>query len=144
MLKRTAAWAAAQRRPLLIGLALALALVLTADHPSTPVFAGGVLESNADGVSVSGRLVDPLGEPVHEAEVAAFINDSDEAVAETTSQEDGSFLLDLPPDKLSSVAVEVIRPHFKSLELELDAEEIAQLNAGCSVLVGTVWLFIRF
>ena len=24
------------------------------------------------------------------------------------------------------------------------AEEIAQLNAGCSVLVGTIWLLIRF
>jgi Na+/H+ antiporter NhaD/arsenite permease-like protein len=38
------------------------------------------------------------------------------------------------------VGVEVVRPHFKSLEVELGAEEIAQLNAGCSVRLDDIEL----
>jgi Na+/H+ antiporter NhaD/arsenite permease-like protein len=117
----------------LIILALVWGVALSVDHLSTPVWAGGALESDAGSVSLSGRIVDPLGEAVHEAEVLALVNHDEMPAADTSSQEDGSFLLDLPADQFKTVVVEIVRPHFEPMELHLGSTEITQLNAGCSV-----------
>jgi Na+/H+ antiporter NhaD/arsenite permease-like protein len=140
MLKRAVAWAKAQRRILLIGLALTTALMLATAQLSSRVTAGGAVESEAEGTSIAGRLLDPLGEPIHEAEVAVFVNGSSEPAADTISQEDGSFLLDLPSAQFRSVMVEVVRPHFETQELHLEPSKIAQLNAGFSIRLDDIQL----
>jgi Na+/H+ antiporter NhaD/arsenite permease-like protein len=91
---------------------------------------GGAPLSEMDGPSLSGRLIDPLGEPIHDAEVTALVGEGGEPWAHTASQMDGSFLIDLPPDDYGTMALEVARPHFETVELPLDAADVAQLNAG--------------
>jgi Na+/H+ antiporter NhaD/arsenite permease-like protein len=125
-------------------LVLALALVPSLNYPPAAVLAQeGTPESEAQGASLSGRVVDPLGEAVHEAHVSALINGSQEPAAETTSQEDGIFLLDLPPGALKTVVVEITRPHFKEMEQPLDPAEVAQLNAGCALRLSDIELARR-
>ena len=90
-------------------------------------------ESGEHGASLSGRLVDSLGEPVHDAEVWAFVNGEHEPAGETTSQEDGSYLLDLPQTAFQSVVVRMVRPHFQSVEIVLGDEEVGQLSLAGSL-----------
>jgi Na+/H+ antiporter NhaD/arsenite permease-like protein len=85
-------------------------------------------EPAAGEVTLSGWLIDPLGEPIHEAELSAWVNDAQEAMAHATSQADGSFVLALPPTQFDSVTIEIDRPHFQSASLSLGATQLAQLN----------------
>ncbi len=82
------------RRWLFLG-ALALALVCILISVGAQEGAQNVGDG---GPSISGRLVDPLGEPIHDANVAVRANGASEPVAHTESQEDGSFLLALPAE----------------------------------------------
>jgi Na+/H+ antiporter NhaD/arsenite permease-like protein len=112
--------------------------------PSAPVRAQtGGHESEAEGPSISGRLVDPLGEPVHDAEVWVLVNSNDEQAVHTESQSDGSFLLDLPLGELETVAVGVTRPHFEPQNLQLAPDDVARLNACESVRLDDIELARR-
>ncbi len=137
MLKRLTAQARARRWVLPANvaaiLAMALAWTMSCDHLPAWVRAEGLLESGAGGPSLSGRLLDPLGEPVHEADVSVLINGHEEPAAEATSQEDGTFVLDLPPGALKTVVVQIIRPHYHAMEQPLESEDVTRLNTGCSV-----------
>jgi Na+/H+ antiporter NhaD/arsenite permease-like protein len=124
----------AQRWMLLGILTLALALKLTADgQPALVRAQEGTLESDSAGPSLSGRVVDPLGEPVLDAEVSVFEQGLESPLAQTTSQADGSYLVDLTPVTVNTVVVEMDRPHFEPLEVHLEATDVAHLNAGESV-----------
>lgn len=134
MLRHIVARNEVQRWTLLGILALALILKLTIDRPPALVRAQeDALELDSAGPSLSGRVVDPLGEPVRDAEVSVLEQGVEAPLAQTASQADGSYLADLPPVNLSSVVVEVDRPHFEPLEVHLEATEVALLNAGKSV-----------
>ena len=133
MFKRLIEQAMNLRRMILVLLVLGLGLALSTDYLPPLIRAAAKSEPDPDGASVSGRLVDSLGEAIHEAEVAALVNDAHEPAAEVASQEDGSFLLDLPLAGYQSVVVKVVRPHFKTMAIHLEPAEIAQLNVGGSV-----------
>lgn len=133
MQKRTIAQAGVWRWILMGILALSLPLVLSIDDAQATIWAQETPTSNTAGVSLSGRLLDSLGEPVPEAEIAVLLNGGGEPVAEGTSQEDGSFLLHLPAGEIRAVVVEIARPHFRPLELHLAETEVAQLDLGCAV-----------
>jgi Na+/H+ antiporter NhaD/arsenite permease-like protein len=134
MLRHMVARPKAQRGMLLGILALALALKLTIDRPPALVRAQeGTLESDSAGRSLSGRVVDPLGEPVRDAEVSVFEQGLESPVTQTTSQADGSYLVDLPPVRFDTVLVEMDRPHFEPLEAHLEASDVVLLNAGKSI-----------
>jgi Na+/H+ antiporter NhaD/arsenite permease-like protein len=134
MLRHMVARPKAQRGMLLGILALALALKLTIDRPPALVRAQeGTLESDSAGRSLSGRVVDPLGEPVRDAEVSVFEQGLESPVTQTTSQADGSYLVDLPPVRFDTVFVEMDRPHFEPLEAHLEASDVVLLNAGKSI-----------
>ena len=133
MFKRLIEQAMNLRRMILVLLVLGLGLALSTDYLPPLIRAAAKSEPDPDGASVSGRLVDSLGEAIHEAEVAALVNGAHEPAAEVASQEDGSFLLDLPQAGYQSVVVKVVRPHFKTMEMHLEPAEIAQLNVGGSV-----------
>jgi Na+/H+ antiporter NhaD/arsenite permease-like protein len=128
----------ARRWILLFVLALALVVGLSAGGLLSPIWAqyetpDGALVPQADGPSLSGRLVDPLGEPIHDADVSALAAPGGEPLAHTASQMDGSFLIDLPTGEYGTMALEIARPHFETLELPLDAAEVALLNMGNAV-----------
>ncbi len=86
-----------------------------------------------EAAGLSGRVVDPLGEPVHDAEVTALANGGAEPIAHSASQFDGTFLINLPQDQYSKVVIQIERPHFQPSELELDAAALAHLNECGSV-----------
>ncbi len=110
------------------------ALVLALGCLFIPVWAqGGTGESGHAGPAIAGRLVDPLGEPIHDADVAARANGADEPVAHTESQGDGSFLLALPADTFEALELESTRPHFQPVPITLKPEQLAELNAGGTV-----------
>jgi Na+/H+ antiporter NhaD/arsenite permease-like protein len=61
-------------------------------------------------------------------------------VAEAASQQDGSYLLDLPPGEYAALRVEISRPHFQSHEIDLEPAAMAQLSAGQPVRLEDVTL----
>ncbi len=121
---------------LLAVLGLALGITLRPWGLAGPVRA----QEQVGGASVSGRVLDSLGEPVHDAEVLALVGKPGTAVAETTTQQDGSFLLDLPQGDYGALTIEMARPHFEEQEIELHPAAVDQLAAGQSVRLGDVLL----
>ena len=144
MHKRFVPSARAQRWLLLIILGVALALMTSADLPRSFALAPEVgNEPTQAGRSLGGRLLDPQGEPVHDAEVSVWIQGRGEPVTRVTSQRDGSFLADLPPGDLASVVIEITRPHFRPLEYRPDGESVAELESGGSVRLPDIELTRR-
>ncbi len=141
MLNQIAALIRTRWKVLLIILVLAPGLIPVPRQ--TPVLAqeeGSTASSGAESMGLSGRLVDPLGEPVHDAEVLVLVNGSDEPVAHGVSQVDGSFVIDLPRELYTAVAIKVARPHFQSIDQELEATELDQLNEYGSVQLADIAL----
>jgi Na+/H+ antiporter NhaD/arsenite permease-like protein len=139
-----------QRSSLLFILALALLLLLSHEPPPTAVYASGVargegrsLQEEAP-VSLAGRVLDPQGEPVKGAAVELILNgmpagqnaqeEPVQPAAET--QADGTFVVDLPAGAsgaIDALRLEISRPHFKSLEWQVDSDDLARLNQGDSL-----------
>ena len=89
----------------------------------TPTFA-----SNADtGFLITGRLIDSQGQPIIAADVIAYVTSEEESIAETESQEDGSWVLKLEqlPEE---VTVRNHRYHFAYQEIEINAVHGPQGN----------------
>ena len=55
--------------------------------------------------ALAGRVIDSQGEPVHGAEVAAYLNKEEEPTVVSESQPDGVFVLDLPDDAIGSLRI---------------------------------------
>jgi len=104
------------------------AILLLPGRDSAPVV-------RAEGpVSLSGRLLDPQGQPVHGAEVLVREEAGAEPIAKAESQHDGTFVVDLPAGQFSPpLIIKIDRPHFQSLETELEPEDVTRLNAGESL-----------
>ena len=99
-----------QRWLLLITLLLGAIMVLPGRDSAPVVRAEGP-------VSLSGRLLDPQGQPVHGAEVLVREGVGDELIAKAESQHDGTFVVDLPAGQFSPpLIIKIDRPHFQSLE----------------------------
>jgi Na+/H+ antiporter NhaD/arsenite permease-like protein len=134
MVERGIAQARDRRWMLLAVLALALVLGLSVAEPLIPVRAQEAGQAvYTQGPSLSGRLLDPLGEPVRDADVSVLIDGSQEPAAQTSSQQDGSFVVALPPGAFETVTVEVARPHYRAVGRSLAPADVAQLNAGGAV-----------
>ncbi len=141
MLNQIAALIRTRWKTLLIILLLAPALGPVSKQ--TPVLAqeeGSTASSGAENMGLSGRLVDPLGEPVHDAEVLVLVNGNEEPVAQGASQLNGSFVIDLPRKQYTAAAIKVERPHFQSIDRELDATELEQLLEYGSVQLPEITL----
>ena len=83
--------------------------------------------------ALAGRVIDSQDEPVHGAEVAAYLNDADEPAVVGESQPDGVFVLDLPDDAIDSLRVEIERPHFEATEWDAEADDLEHLSQGNSL-----------
>jgi Na+/H+ antiporter NhaD/arsenite permease-like protein len=141
MLNRTAAQA--RTRWGILGIILVLVAVLCLAAVPQTVLAWeqkGTAGPDAEGMGLSGRLVDPLGEPVREAEVSVRVNGDDEPIAHTASQHDGSFIVGLPRDQYRTVVVAIERSHFHPQDLELEEVALAQLNECGSLQLADIAL----
>ena len=76
---------------------------------------------------LSGFVVDKLEQPVQAAEVKVYVDGADEPAAETESNDDGSWVVDLPEIPTVSVHITIERHHFDDYDYTLNAEELAQL-----------------
>jgi Na+/H+ antiporter NhaD/arsenite permease-like protein len=122
---------------------LVLAVVFCLTNPPLLALAwdDGSQESlDAGGAGIAGRLLDPLGEPVHDAEVLILVNGGDEPIAHGASQADGSFVIDLPPGRYETVVIDVERSHFQPTYIDLDSAVVAQLNECGSVQLADITL----
>jgi Na+/H+ antiporter NhaD/arsenite permease-like protein len=116
-----------------IALALTLVIMLAAAWALAPAWARETpVTPQQPGAGVAGRVLDPLGEPVQDAEIMALAGEG-QIVAETTSQGDGSFLLDLPSQEYDRLLIEIQRPHYLSREIPLDSAALAGLNTAQTV-----------
>jgi Na+/H+ antiporter NhaD/arsenite permease-like protein len=118
-------------------LLLGLVLVLGRQMPAPVARAEG-------SVSLSGHLLDPQGQPVPGAGLLLRQTDDNTSLARTGSQEDGSFVLDLPDGPWTAdLVVEIERSHFQSREVPLEPQQIADLRAGHSVRLPDVQMARR-
>jgi len=115
-------------RWILLSMLGALLAVVLSGEPRLPVVRAQ--EPGEVGASLSGLVIDALGEPVHDADVAVFADGQEVPLAETTSQENGVFVLDLPAGTFRSAVVEIGRPHFRPQEIRLDGLALEGINAG--------------
>jgi Na+/H+ antiporter NhaD/arsenite permease-like protein len=124
-----------QRWLLLALLLLGAILVLWGGKHHPMVHARDAILNGAEGpLSLAGRLLDPQGQPVHGAEVVAREGGSRKPIAMAESQQDGTFVLDLPAQQFSThLGIKIDRAHFHALEIELEAEDVTRLNAGESL-----------
>ncbi len=100
------------------------------------------LAANGD---LAGRIVDEQGEPIRHAEVAMYINEDHEPVAQAVSQPDGSYLLSLPAGELiSSLRIEVERPHFHSIVWEPQDQDLENLLERGGLVLHDIVLERRF
>lgn len=92
---------------------------------------------------LAGRLLDPQGQPVAEAEVALHRAGEDNPLAVTESQEDGSWALRLAelPDGPLTLTIE--RPHYQPVEMPLEGERLARLRDNGGLDLGEVTLARR-
>ncbi len=93
---------------------------------------------DGEAMGVSGQILDPLGEPVHDAEVSVLVNGGSEPIAHGASQEDGSFVIDFPLDRYETIVVDIERSHFQPAEVKLEAAAVAQLNECGSVKLADI------
>ncbi len=129
---------------LLLVLTLALAAMWPGAWPFSPARAQETaVDPGAEGGSLQGRLLDPQGEPIHDAEVAVLAGGTAEPLAHGASQADGSYLLDLPPGEYETLVVEISRPHFEDETRALPPQDVATLNAGEAVRLPDVELARR-
>jgi Na+/H+ antiporter NhaD/arsenite permease-like protein len=120
---------------LLLILATGLLTVLAGGQSDAIAYAEGEL-------SLAGRVLDPQGEPVKDAEVHLVVSgeggedEGEHSTPAAESQADGSFVVDLPADavgQIDGLTLELTRPHFRSVTWEASAEQIAALNHGESL-----------
>jgi Na+/H+ antiporter NhaD/arsenite permease-like protein len=127
---------------LLVLLGLGVVLVLSREPSLVPAHAQDLDDSER--VGLTGSVIDPQGEPVHDAEVRLLLNgellaDEEEkhgGPGVALSQPDGNFVVDLSHDSIGAIetlALTISRPHFESLDWEASAEEVTRVNQGESL-----------
>ncbi len=109
----------------MLALVAAAALALILSPCPTPIAA------SAGGPAITGRVVDPQGQPVSGASVTA--TSGTEQLAEAETNPDGSFQLLLADLPGSSLEILIERPHFEPQEIVLSAQELHILGTGGSL-----------
>jgi Na+/H+ antiporter NhaD/arsenite permease-like protein len=78
-------------------------------------------------VAIVGRVIDSQGVPVLDAEVTAITASQTEPLAETQSQEDGTWVLEFPEIPLMEFQIVIEHPHFHSQTINLQGTELSAL-----------------
>ena len=89
---------------------------------------------------ISGVLVNQQGEAIVAGKVRAYLNPEGEPVAETESQEDGSWLLIFSEPPTEQVVISIERHHFEPVEYTLTPDELLLLVADGILSTGEITL----
>ncbi len=105
---------------------------------------GGTLAQEEDplggGYLITGQLVDPQSQPVSEASITLVADGEEEPLAEAESQEDGSWNMRLAELPEGSSAIQIERPHFEAIMLEVDEVVLEELSQDHAYASGTLAL----
>jgi Na+/H+ antiporter NhaD/arsenite permease-like protein len=95
---------------------------------------------NANSASLSGKVIDPQGLPVGEAEVILLINGAHDSNHHTETNHDGVYLLDFPADEVTALELEIHHPHFNTSGWQANPEEIEFISEGADIRVPDIQL----
>ena len=95
------------------------------------------------GYIISGRLVDPLNQPIANAVITAQIGGETEPISETESQEDGNWDLILNQLPESNLHVNIERHHYETLTYTLTPTELEMLAETGLYTIGETTLIWR-
>ena len=73
-------------------------------------------------------MIDAQGVPVVDAEVVAIIDQQSEPLAETISQQDGSWVLEFPERPLDELHIVIEHPHFQTQTIKVQGAQLSALN----------------
>jgi Na+/H+ antiporter NhaD/arsenite permease-like protein len=90
--------------------------------------------------AVTGRVVDSQDQPVRQAHVALYLNADAEPHAQQSTDDTGTFVLDVSDLPVTSAVLLVTRSHFESFTWTADEDDLALLNQATSVRVPDVVL----
>jgi Na+/H+ antiporter NhaD/arsenite permease-like protein len=113
-------------------------LLVLAAMAALLIFVPRPLAAPEGDVAISGRLVDPQGEPVSRASVAALSSDSQIAQTETSLEGSFQILLGQLPERDLVLSFE--RPHFESRQRAISPSELESLAAGGALYLGEIAL----
>jgi Na+/H+ antiporter NhaD/arsenite permease-like protein len=82
---------------------------------------------------ITGKLVDPLGQGVHRAEVIVIDQDAEHEIGEAESHVDGTYAVQLEALEGEQLVVHFVHPHFEEVELSISPEDVAELRATGSL-----------
>lgn len=89
---------------------------------------------------ISGQIRDPQGQPIEAAHIAALGPNTDEPLAETESQEDGSWAIRLDKLDVDAPIIEISHAHYVDQALRLDEESYQRLRTNGSFSLGELVL----
>ncbi len=84
---------------------------------------------------VTGTILDVQTQPIAGADVKLITANSSDPVSEATSETNGRYTLSLPPSIPASLTLQIERPHFAGIEIELTAHQLDQLRANESLVL---------
>lgn len=102
-----------------------------------------VAQEPPPGPLVAGVVRDPQNQPVEGAEVTLRAAGREEPIAEAETQPNGRYALPLSEALPGALAVHVERPHFEENTIDLEAAQVAELQAGQSVVLPEISLARR-
>ena len=94
------------------------------------------MKAHAAEFAVAGRVLDAQDEPVRDAEVTLYLNDSSEPFQHEVTHADGTYILVLPDNQpINSIHIEYERTHYQSTDWTPEAADLAilQLHGGLIV-----------
>ncbi|MBU0704585.1 MAG: citrate transporter [Chloroflexi bacterium] len=123
-MRRLATTRSRKSRTILTLTAVAVALLAALVWPAS-------LAAGEETPAITGRLLDPYGEPVSNAHVTVL--DGEETIGEAESNIDGSFLVSLERLPRYNVTVQIGRAHFHHQEWHGSPEELQALQDNSSL-----------
>lgn len=98
--------------------------------PMSPAVGQATDPAGAFLISVSGHLVDMQNQPVAEADLTVYLDDQETPASHAVSQEDGSFVVDLPAMATDKLHFEIVRAHFEPYTYHVEGEILERLRDG--------------
>jgi Na+/H+ antiporter NhaD/arsenite permease-like protein len=92
---------------------------------------------------VTGVIRDPQNQPVRDVEVTMRVPGTEEVLTQAVTQSNGRYAVPAPDHIPDLLALHFERPHFEQQTLELDAAQVADLQAGRSVVLAEITLARR-
>jgi len=90
--------------------------------------------------ALTGRVIDPQGQPVRGARVVLYLNSNPESYTQEKSNHTGLFILDLPDEPVHAIRLVVTHPHFEPFTWQADETDLMHLNQGAAIRVPDITL----